>query len=276
MHVYRTNAGVVVQLEPAGPLRLVEGFDWDQLFTTPDGAGQLAELARSSGASVAGLPDLLPPIKSQEVWAAGVTYRRSMTARMEESATAGGSDFYDLVYHADRPELFFKATAQRVVGPGGRMRLRADAQWTVPEAELTLAFAADGRLIGYTIGDDLSCRDIEAANPLYLPQAKIFDRCAAIGPALYLSDDWPDLTTRIALEIERAGEVVFAGETRLDQMKQRLDNLQQYLFRDNAFPAGCFLMTGTGIVPPDDFTLAPGDRVSIEMAPVGTLTHTVE
>jgi 2-dehydro-3-deoxy-D-arabinonate dehydratase len=219
--------------------------------------------------------EFLPPIGSQEVWAAGVTYLRSRTARMEESATAGGSDFYDRVYHAHRPELFFKATPHRVVGHGQTMRLRQDSRWNVPEPELTLAFSSRGELLGYCIGNDLSSRDIEGENPLYLPQAKVFDTCAALGPGLLLTDAYPSGETRIRMSIRRDKAEVFGGETQISNMKQRFENLREHLFRDNSFPYGCYLMTGTGIVPSDDFTLQPGDEISITIDSVGTLTNVI-
>jgi 2-dehydro-3-deoxy-D-arabinonate dehydratase len=194
---------------------------------------------------------------------------------MEESATVGGSDFYDMVYHAERPELFFKATPWRVVGPRGAIHLRSDSSWMVPEPELTLAFGPDGNLVGYTIGNDLSSRDIEGANPLYLPQAKIFDGSAALGPALYLTNEWPNAATPIAMTIRRRGEPIFSGETQIGRMKQTLPNLRDYLFRHSSFPYGCYLMTGTGIVPDDDFTLELGDEVAISIPPIGTLVNQV-
>jgi 2-dehydro-3-deoxy-D-arabinonate dehydratase len=218
----------------------------------------------------------LPPIASQEVWAAGVTYLRSRTARMEESAAGGGSDFYDRVYHAHRPELFFKATPHRVVGHGQTMRLRQDSRWNVPEPELTLAFTSRGEFLGYSIGNDLSSRDIEGENPLYLPQAKVFDTCAALGPGLVLTDIYPPGETTIRISIRRADAEVFTGETQIANMKQSFENLREHLFRHNSFPHGCYLMTGTGIVPSDDFTLQSGDKISITIDEVGTLTNLIE
>jgi 2-dehydro-3-deoxy-D-arabinonate dehydratase len=216
---------------------------------------------------------LLPPVGTQEVWAAGVTYLRSRTARMEESATAGGSDFYDKVYQAHRPELFFKATPHRVVGHRQPMRLRQDSAWNVPEPELTLAFNSRGELLGYTIGNDLSSRDIEGENPLYLPQAKVFDTCAALGPGLLLSTEYPPRETTIRMTIRRGNTDAFAGETQLAKMKQTFENLREHLFRHNSFPAGCYLMTGTGIVPDDSFTLQPRDEIAITIDAVGTLVN---
>jgi 2-dehydro-3-deoxy-D-arabinonate dehydratase len=180
------------------------------------------------------------------------------------------------VYSAHRPELFFKATPHRVAGHGQPMRLRSDSKWNVPEPELTLAFTSGGKLIGYTIGNDLSSRDIEGENPLYLPQAKVWDTCAGLGPGLLLSESYPSPETRIAISIRRAGAEVFGGETSIANMKQKFENLRDHLFRDNSFPNGCYLMTGTGVVPGNDFTLASGDEMSITIDGVGTLTNTIQ
>ena len=216
----------------------------------------------------------LAPIGSQEVWACGVTYLRSRDARMAESEAAGGDVFYDLVYDAERPEIFFKATPHRVAGDGGAVRIRHDSTWDVPEPEFTLAVAPTGRIIGYTIGNDMSSRSIEGENPLYLPQAKLYDQCAALGPALVLGD-LPPSDTEIAIDIRRSGSSVFSGSTALDRIKRSFDELIDHLFRDNSFPNGVYVMTGTGVVPGDDFTLQPGDEIAITIEPVGTLTNHV-
>jgi 2-dehydro-3-deoxy-D-arabinonate dehydratase len=218
----------------------------------------------------------LAPITEQEVWAAGVTYYRSRSARMDESQAAGGRDFYDRVYHAERPELFFKATPHRVVGLGGAVRIRGDSRWNVPEPELTLLLSPSGKLLGYTIGNDMSSRDIEGENPLYLPQAKVYDGSCALGPCILVASEPLAAETAIQLEIEREGHVVFSDGTTLAQMKRSPEELAEYLFRENTFPNGCFLLTGTGIVPPDDFTLAHGDEIRITIAPIGTLSNRVE
>ncbi len=220
--------------------------------------------------------ELLPPIESQEVWAAGVTYYRSRTARMAEAETAGGGDFYDRVYSAERPELFFKATPHRVVGPNAGVRIRRDSKWNVPEPELTLLVSPGARILGYTIGNDMSSRDLEGANPLYLPQAKTYDACCALGPAILVSPEPLPASTAIRLNIVRRGEVVFQGSTCLSEMKRRVEDLVAFLFRESSFPNGCFLLTGTGIVPPDTFTLAPGDQVKISIDGIGVLANTVE
>jgi 2-dehydro-3-deoxy-D-arabinonate dehydratase len=218
---------------------------------------------------------LRAPIGSQEVWAAGVTYLRSKTARMEESKSVGGGSFYDRVYEADRPELFFKSTPHRTVAPGAEVRIRKDSQWNVPEPELTLAVNRQGKIFGYTLGNDMSSRDIEGENPLYLPQAKVYDGSSAIGPCIVISSDLPPASTRIQIEIRRDAAAVFSGETTLSQIKRSLPSLVEWLFRDQTFPHGCFLMTGTGIVPPDSFTLRARDEIRISLDPVGTLINTV-
>jgi 2-dehydro-3-deoxy-D-arabinonate dehydratase len=218
--------------------------------------------------------EFLAPIDNQEVWAAGVTYKRSQVARMEESET--GASHYDKVYDADRPELFMKATASRVAGPGQAVRVRSDSQWSVPEPEFTLALNPSGRIVGYTIGNDMSARDIEGENPLYLPQAKVYKQCAGLGPCVLLADGELDLAgTQIELVIERGGQEAWKGSTDLTQLHRTLEELADWLFRDSEFPQGAFLMTGTGIVPDDDFTLENGDSVSITISGIGTLTNPV-
>jgi 2-dehydro-3-deoxy-D-arabinonate dehydratase len=218
---------------------------------------------------------LRAPIQGQEVWAAGVTYLRSKDARMEEAREAGGGNFYDRVYNAARPELFFKATPHRVVGPGGSVRMRADSKWNVPEPELTLAINSAGRIFGFSVGNDMSSRDIEGENPLYLPQAKTYMGSAGLGPCLVVSDALPGAQTAIELAILRTGRVVFSGTIEISQIKRPLPSLAEYLFRDNSFPAGAWLMTGTGIVPPDAFTLEHGDEIRITIEPAGTLVNYV-
>lgn len=216
----------------------------------------------------------LAPIDYQEVWAAGVTYKRSQVARMEESET--GASHYDRVYSAPRPELFFKATPNRVAGPGQVLRVRYDSNWSVPEPEFTLVISPKGRLVGYTIGNDMSARDIEGENPLYLPQAKLYRQCAGLGPAVLLAEGDLDLEgTRIDMTISRDNQPVFQGDTHLGQLARTLDDLAGWLYRENDFPSGAFLMTGTGIVPDDDFSLEDGDSVSIEVTGIGTLTNPI-
>jgi 2-dehydro-3-deoxy-D-arabinonate dehydratase len=275
MILYRTTHGCVVQHD--GRCHAVPG-DWDALFNREDLGAFLRGIARRSDplrrAPAAG--DLLAPVGGQEVWAAGVTYARSRTARMSESRKAGGSDFYDRIYHAARPELFFKATAHRTVGHRGTMHLRRDSRWIVPEPELTLAIDRRGRLVGYTIGNDLSCRDLEGENPLYLPQAKTFSACAALGPGILIARRALPRTTAISLDIRRRGRSVYRGATRLAEIRKPFRVLIDYLYRDNVFPSGCFLMTGTGVVPPGRFCLRRDDEVRISIAPIGTLVNRMD
>jgi 2-dehydro-3-deoxy-D-arabinonate dehydratase len=274
MILYRTNNGIFVEHNKRY-WRVDD--DWDALFNRRGLPAFLRATVRDSGSTRR--PPLgvssTPPIGSQEVWAAGVTYARSRAARMSESKSGGSSTFYDRVYRAHRPELFFKATPHRVVGHAGVMHLRRDSSWIVPEPELTLAINRRGHVIGYTVGNDLSCRDLEGENPLYLPQAKTFSGCAAIGPGILVTSRPLPRTTTIALKIRRGGRAVFSGTTDLSRMRKPLRRLVAYLFRENAFPSGCFLMTGTGIVPPGRFCLRPADEVRITIRPIGTLVNTM-
>jgi len=217
----------------------------------------------------------LAPIKNQEVWAAGVTYYRSKTARMEESKGSGGSSFYDKVYEAERPELFFKSTAQRVCGPGENVRIRKDSLWSVPEPELTLVVSSSKKIIGYTVGNDMSARDIEGENPLYLPQAKSYTGSAALGPCIYITNEPLNLHAQISLSIFRKEKKAFEGHTTVAEIKRSFSELIEFLFSEMDFPIGCFLMTGTGIVPADDFTLKVNDRIEISIDGIGTLINEV-
>ncbi|MEY2878167.1 MAG: hypothetical protein RLZZ15_547 [Verrucomicrobiota bacterium] len=272
--LYATPAGTLIEnagqfFRPAAPLA------FDAVFAAAEPL-MLVRNALGRATRVAALPPLLAPLQSQEVWAAGVTYLRSKTARMAESKDAGGGTFYDKVYEAERPEIFFKATPHRVVGPGGAVRIRADSKWNVPEPELTLAINSAGKIFGFTIGNDMSSRDIEGENPLYLPQAKSYHRAAALGPCLVVTENLPGPDTVIAIEIRRAGTSVFAGQTTVGQIKRPLPSLADWLFRENSFPHGCYLMTGVGVVPPDGFTLQIADEIQITIAAVGTLVNTVD
>ena len=215
------------------------------------------------------------PIGSQEIWAAGVTYLRSCDARMEESKDSGSADFYSKVYHAERPELFFKATPGRVSATNEEVFIRRDSKWNVPEPELTLFINSKGKIQGYTIGNDMSSRDIEGENPLYLPQAKVYDRCAALGPCLFINEEPISPETMISITIERIDNIVFNNTIQLNRMKRNFTELIDYLFRESDFNKGVFLMTGTGIVPPNDFTLHIGDIVKISIENIGTLINTV-
>jgi 2-dehydro-3-deoxy-D-arabinonate dehydratase len=219
---------------------------------------------------------ILAPIGNQEIWASGVTYMRSKAARMEESKESGGATFYDKVYDAERPELFFKSTPSRTVGPGQKVKIRKDSNWDVPEPELTLCINSWGQIIGYTIGNDMSSRSIEGENPLYLPQAKMYDAAAALGPCILVAEQPISPETLISIKIERAENEVFAGSIAINQMKRKHTELVEYLFREQSFPNGVFLMTGTGIVPSNDFTLQSADVITISIEGIGTLVNTVE
>jgi 2-dehydro-3-deoxy-D-arabinonate dehydratase len=272
--LYRTSDGHFV--EQQGNYYRVPESSWDSLITHSDLHAYLQSLVEKGEPSADfSSAQIQAPIGNQEVWAAGVTYYRSRSARIEESKDAGGGDFYDRVYSAERPELFFKATASRVSGPGGHVRIRSDASWSVPEPELTLVINPRGEIIGCTIGNDMSSRDIEGENPLYLPQAKVYDRSCALGPCILVSPEALPASTPIRLEILRGGQAEFSGATTLAELKREPATLVEYLFRDNSFPYGTFLMTGTGIVPPDSFTLKTGDRISITIDPIGTLINEV-
>ncbi|MCL4123809.1 UNVERIFIED_CONTAM: hypothetical protein GTU68_058248 [Idotea baltica] len=219
--------------------------------------------------------EIVAPIESQEIWASGVTYYNSKLGREEESKSAGGAEYYAKVYKAERPELFFKANAYRTVGHGGTVRIRKDSEWDVPEPELTLVITSTGKIIGYTIGNDMSSRSIEGENPLYLPQAKSYDNCAAIGPCILLMDTPISLETKIYLNITRSGKIVFEDSIGLDQFKRKFEDLVKYLYLECTFPHGSLLMTGTGIVPTSDFTLQVEDVVQITIDGIGTLINTV-
>ena len=220
--------------------------------------------------------ELLPPIGSQEVWAAGVTYYRSKEARMDESKVSGGATFYDKVYDADRPKLFFKSTPHRVVGHNDFVYIRKDSTWNVPEPELTLFINSSESIEGYTIGNDMSSRSIEGENPLYLPQAKTYSRSASLGPCVYVPSSPISQDTTIAMEIIRQGKIMYQDNVQINKMKRKHTELTSWLFRECDFPFGCFLMTGTCLVPPSDFTLAVNDVVTITIEGIGTLINRIE
>ena len=273
--IYNTTQGIIVEND--NKFVKIKDFEWDNLINHPHLFAFLQQ--KTIGSETIGELDestLLAPIVSQEIWASGVTYLRSKTARMEESKDAGGGDFYDRVYDADRPEIFFKATAARTVGHLQNIRIRKDSKWNVPEPELTLFVNNQNQIAGYTVGNDVSSRDIEGENPLYLPQAKSYDKSAAIGPGITVLEHPIDKNTDISVEINRDGISVFKGNTQLSQMKRELPELVEYLTRECSFPQGVFLMTGTGTVPPDDFTMISGDVVTIKIDNIGTLINTVE
>jgi 2-dehydro-3-deoxy-D-arabinonate dehydratase len=241
MKLSRTTGGVVLALDEA---RFLLDEPWDALVNHEDLAGHLRGIAAGGARSAPPASRLLPPLGTQEVWGAGVTYARSRTARMEESHEAGGGDFYDRVYSAERPELFFKAAPWRVRGPGEAVRIRRDARWSVPEPELALCVNARGTIVGYTIGNDLSARDIEGENPLYLSQAKIYDGACALGPVLLVREQPLGPDTVIALAVARNDTVAFAGETTLERLRRTPEDLVRFLYREASFPSGCVLLTG--------------------------------
>jgi 2-dehydro-3-deoxy-D-arabinonate dehydratase len=270
--LYRSSEGIFVEQNDS--FYRVAAESWDELLCS-DGLFDIARAATKGEAVSFDTNAALAPIVGQEVWAAGVTYYRSRSARMDESRDAGGGTFYDRVYAAERPELFFKAAGWRVTGPRDAVRIRSDAQWSVPEPELTLVINARGQLVGYTIGNDMSSRDIEGENPLYLPQAKVYDGSCAIGPAVLLAKNPLAKTTAIRMEISRHGELAFQGATTLAELKREPEQLIGYLFRELSFPRGALLMTGTGIVPQDDFSLKSGDAIRISIDGLGTLENHV-
>ena len=283
MKLYRTRQGIVVEDNRTdGPSRFhrAPSDDWDYLVNQDDLFQFLQQEVPSTVASdeyrVWTETQLLPPISQQEIWASGVTYLKSRNARMEESKDAGGGDFYERVYDAERPELFFKSTAARAVGSGDAVRIRKDSTWNVPEPELTLFITSNGKIVGYTVGNDMSSRSIEGENPLYLPQAKTYDGAAAIGPCLYVPEAPISPESMIKIEIRRDGKAVFDESIAINRMKRQHTELVSFLFRETTFPHGCYLMTGTGIVPGDDFTLAVGDEVHITIEGIGTLVNTVQ
>jgi 2-dehydro-3-deoxy-D-arabinonate dehydratase len=276
MHIYQSKGKAIVKHQEV--FYTSDLWTWDTFINrsglhqciltdlqTATQHNELQQLMNDAGA----------PVISQEVWASGVTYLRSREARMQESKDAGGGDFYAKVYHAERPELFFKSAPYRVVGHNQEVRIRKDSQWNVPEPELTLFICSEGSIEGYTVGNDMSSRDIEGENPLYLPQAKSYDGAAALGPCLYVPESPVAEDTLIQLQITRGEATVFQDEIRISRMKRKHRELVDYLTREMSFPAGVYLMTGTGIVPPDDFTLNVGDVVSITIENIGTLTNTV-
>lgn len=257
----------------------MEGWDTlinrDELYSYLTGLLSGLPILPEDNAAIYLKQALLPPIGRQEVWAAGVTYLRSMEARMEESADSGAADLYDKVYAAERPELFFKSLPHRVAGHGQQVYIRRDSEWNVPEPELTLFINSNGKIQGYTVGNDMSSRSIEGENALYLPQAKIYERSAALGPCLYIPAEPIALETLIKMSIHRNGDEVYSDETPVSRMKRSLTELAGYLYRECDFKDGSYLMTGTCLVPPNDFTLHEGDVVSITIDGIGTLVNTI-
>lgn len=279
MHLYKTTEGFL--LEHKNEFCFIdEGLSWDELVNQDFLRNFLLdkwEISKKNPYLESLLTESLnPPIESQEVWAAGVTYYSSRLARMEESEDTGGGDFYSRVYQADRPEIFLKATPSRVVGHKQAFRVRQDSTWNVPEPELTLFATSSGKIVAYTVGNDVSSRSIEGENPLYLPQAKTFDKCACLGPGLYVPKEPLSLESYICMNIMRSGRKLFTGQTILSQMKRTPDELIDFLFRETSFKKGVFLMTGTGIVPGNEFSLEKDDVVSISIDLIGNLVNSVE
>lgn len=277
MKIYKVKSGIIV--EQNNNFYLLQNENWDNYINDDNllrkTQGKIDALQPINNAEDLIKNELLAPVENQEIWASGVTYYNSKMGREEESKESGGSSFYSKVYVADRPELFFKATAYRTVGSGGKVRKRSDSTWDVPEPELTLVISSSGKIVGYTIGNDMSSRSIEGENPLYLPQAKTYDGCAAIGPCILVTDDALPSATQINLKIFRAGSSVFEGTIGIDQIKRKFEDLVHYLYLECSFPFGSLLMTGTGIVPTSEFNLASGDEVQITIDGIGTLINTV-
>src|SRR6187200_986395 len=275
MKLYRTKTGIVIEKNDL--FYLVQNENWDTFINDDKLIEKIEDLIlviKKRDNSV--LEDILPPIGSQqELWACGVTYLRSKVGRQEESKASGGADFYGKVYEAERPEVFFKSTPHRVVGHKAFVRIRKDSTWDVPEPELTLAVTSSGKIIGYTIGNDMSSRSIEGENPLYLPQAKTYDGCAALGPCIYVTDQMIDGNTMIRLIIRRNNESAFDGNIAVSQIKRPLTELVSFVYRECTFPHGCLIMTGTGIVPQNNFTLVSGDEIEIRIDNIGALINTV-
>jgi 2-dehydro-3-deoxy-D-arabinonate dehydratase len=274
MKLYKTNEAVVIEYN--NRYYVLANRNWD-LFINDDRLYEksLALIQSLQGTEKAPFSNLLAPIGQQELWACGVTYYRSMVGRQEESRDAGGGDFYARVYDADRPEVFFKSTAQRISHPNCTVRIRKDSIWDVPEPELTLVVTSSGKIVGYTIGNDMSSRSIEGENPLYLPQAKTYDGCASIGPCIFVTDQPLDPETIIRVTISRNNNLVFNGNIAISQMKRSPEELVSFVYRECSFPHGCLIMTGTGIVPGNDFTLQQGDEICIEIDGIGKLVNTV-
>jgi len=277
MQLFKTKEGNILRTQ--GKSYKVSD-NWDLLINQKDLYKHLSGLAAGTPLNESDADKMiangtLPPVGTQEVWASGVTYLRSRDARMEESKDSGGDFFYRKVYDADRPELFFKSVAHRVVGPGADVRIRKDSTWNVPEPELTLFINSEGAIQAYTAGNDMSSRSIEGENPLYLPQAKSYEGSCALGPCLFIPEHPISTDSNISITIHRKTKSVFDATIQLNRMKRSLPELASWLFKELKFPNGCFLMTGTGLVPGNDFTLQTGDVVAISIDGIGTLRNVV-
>jgi 2-dehydro-3-deoxy-D-arabinonate dehydratase len=268
--IYRVAGGIQIE-NTAGNYTSTLNENWDEFINQPN----LFQICGQQSFTESTSEATQTPIESQEIWAAGVTYLRSKVARMEESKESGGDTFYDKVYDAERPEIFYKGNKLRAVGHNGHVRIRKDSAWNVPEPELTLFINKQHTIAGYLIGNDMSSRDIEGENPLYLPQAKVYDAAAGIGPCLLVTEKPLAPETIISMRIYRAKEEVFQGETQISQMKRSHEELREYLTREMSFPLGAYLMTGTCIVPDPPFTLQAQDEIHIQIEPIGTLIQTV-
>jgi 2-dehydro-3-deoxy-D-arabinonate dehydratase len=268
--IYRVAGGIQIE-NAAGKFTSLLNENWDDFINQSN----LFQICDHQSFPSASLLNTQIPIESQEIWAAGVTYLRSKVARMEESKESGGDTFYDKVYDAERPEIFYKGNKLRAVGQHGHVKIRKDSAWNVPEPELTLFVNKHQQIAGYLIGNDMSSRDIEGENPLYLPQAKVYDASAGIGPCLLVTDKPLAPETVISMRILRGQQVVFQGDTHISQMKRTHQELVDYLTREMSFPQGVYLMTGTCIVPDPPFTLQANDEIQIQIEPIGTLIQTV-
>ena len=276
MKIFKTSGSIVIESD--GKKFDTGRNDWDTFVNRDDLHGFIKkEITRSKPVTENWFHEqrIEAPIHSQEIWAAGVTYLRSRDARMEESKDAGGGTFYDNVYEADRPELFYKGNRNRTVDPLGNVRIRKDSAWNVPEPELTLFMSSSGSIVGYTIGNDMSSRSIEGENPLYLPQAKVYDGCAALGPCLYVPGTPIHESSMIKLDIMRDGNIGFTDSISINRMKRKHKELAGYLFMECSFPDGVYMMTGTGIVPPNEFTVQSGDEIIISIENIGELRNFV-
>lgn len=269
--IYRIDSGIQIENQH-GQLSEPISVSWDDCINQE----HLLQFCQNQSYTEHPREAIQTPIESQEIWAAGVTYLRSKVARMEESKESGGDTFYDKVYDAERPEIFYKGNKLRAIGHQGEVRIRQDSAWNVPEPELTLYINKYKQIAGYLIGNDMSSRDIEGENPLYLPQAKVYDASAGIGPCLLVTDSPLAPETVISMRIYRGQQEVFQGETQISQMKRSHEELKDYLTREMSFPNGVYLMTGTCIVPDPPFTLQAHDEIHIQIEPIGTLIQTVQ
>lgn len=277
MKIYNTTKGIIIESKNK---HYQLDTDWDELIND-DSLYQNLKTTLETASPISNYEDLLNnhliiPMQSQEIWASGVTYYNSKMARQEESGKAGGGTFYEKVYNADRPELFFKATAYRTVPSGGEVKIRKDSVWDVPEPELTLVITSSGKIIGYTVGNDMSSRSIEGENPLYLPQAKTYDASASVGPCILVTETPLSADTEINMKVLRKGAIIFDASIEIGQMKRTPEELVGYLFRECSFPHGCLLMTGTGIIPTTEFTLRSKDEIQISIDTIGTLINIVQ